>query len=312
MTIRQGTDSNVVLVNQEFDVVGTRPIRHDGADKVTGRARYGADYQAADLLRARVLRSPHAHARIKSIDTSNAEALEGVRAVVTSKDFPTNGADKPARRYQRENVLAGEKALYVGHAIVGVAAVNDHIAEEALSLIDVEYEILPPVTSAPQGMALDAPILHEEMRTDESGEKGSEPSNVATHFQQVIGDIEEGFAKADFIIERDFDTATVHQGYIEPQNGTAFWNNDGRLHIWTSTQGAFPVRTSMSQILDLPVSKIRVTPMEIGGGFGGKIPYTWNPWPPSSLERPAVPSRCRCPAERSSRAQARPPAPTLK
>ena len=115
------------------------------------------------------------------------------------------------------------------------------------------------------------------MRTDESGEKGTEPSNVATHFQQVIGDLEEGFAKADFIIEREFDTATVHQGYIEPQNGTALWNNDGRLHVWTSTQGAFPVRTSLSQILDLPVSKIRVTPMEIGGGFGGKIPVYLEP-----------------------------------
>ena len=176
MTTRQGTDSNVVLVNQEFDVVGTRPIRHDGADKVTGRARYGADFQAADLLRGRVLRSPHAHAHIKSIDTSKAEALEGVRAVVTFRDFPTNDADKPARRYQRENVLAGEKALYVGHAIAGVAAVSDHVAEEALSLIEVEYEVLPPVTSAPQGMALDSPILHEEMRTDESGEKALNPA----------------------------------------------------------------------------------------------------------------------------------------
>ena len=144
MTTRQGTDSNVVLVNQEFDVVGTRPIRHDGADKVTGRARYGADFQTADLLYGKVLRSPHAHARIKSIDTSRAEALEGVRAVVTSKDFPSAGSDKPTRRYQRNNVLAGEKALYVGHAVAGVAAVNDHIAEEAIALIDVDYEVLRP------------------------------------------------------------------------------------------------------------------------------------------------------------------------
>ena len=277
MTSRQGTDSNVVLVNQEFDVVGTRPIRHDGADKVTGRARYGADYKASDLLYGKVLRSPHAHARIKSIDTSRAEALEGVRAIVTSKDFPRPGSDKPNRRYQRDNVLAGDKALYVGHAVVGVAAVNDHIAEEALSLIDIDYEALSPVTSAPQGMAPGAPILHEEMRTDESGEEGQDPSNVATHFQQVLGDINEGFAEADFVVEREFDTATVHQGYIEPQNGTAFWNQDGRLHVWTSTQGAFPVRTSLSQILDLPVSRIRVTPMEIGGGFGGKIPVYLEP-----------------------------------
>ncbi len=277
MTTRQGTDSNVVLVNQEFDVVGTRPIRHDGADKVTGRARYGADYKASDLLFGKVLRSPYAHARIKSIDTSRAEALEGVRAIVTSADFPSAGSDKPTRRYQRNNVLAGDKALYVGQAVVGVAAVNDHVAEEALALIHIDYEVLPPVTSAPQGMAPDAPILHDEMRTDESGELGKDPSNVATHFQQVLGDISEGFANADFIVEKEFDTATVHQGYIEPQNGTAFWNQDGRLHVWTSTQGAFPVRTSLSQILDLPVSKIRVTPMEIGGGFGGKIPVYLEP-----------------------------------
>ena len=277
MTTRQGTDSNVVLVNQEFDVVGTRPIRHDGADKVTGRARYGADYKASDLLYGKVLRSPYAHARIKSIDSSRAEALEGVRAIVTSADFPQAGSDKPNRRYQRDNVLAGDKALYVGQAVVGVAAVNDHVAEEALALINIEYEVLPPVTSAPQGMAPDAPILHDEMRTDESGEQGNDPSNVATHFQQVLGDINEGFAQADFVVEKEFDTATVHQGYIEPQNGSAFWNQDGRLHVWTSTQGAFPVRTSLSQILDLPVSKIRVTPMEIGGGFGGKIPVYLEP-----------------------------------
>ena len=277
MTSRQGTDSNVVLVNREYDVVGTRPIRHDGADKVTGRARYGADFQAADLLYGKVLRSPHAHARIKSIDTSRAEALEGVRAVVTSRDFPPTDPDKPARRYQKDNVLAGEKALYVGHAVAGVAAVSDHVADEALALIDVEYEVLPPVTSAPQGMEPDAPVLHQEMRTDESGEKGAEPSNVATHFQQVIGDVEQGFEDSDFIVEREFDTATVHQGYIEPHNATALWNNDGRLHVWCSTQGAFPVRTSVSQVLGIPVSRIRVTPMEIGGGFGGKIPVYLEP-----------------------------------
>ena len=257
MTTRQGTDSNVVLVNQEFDVVGTRPIRHDGADKVTGRARYGADFQTADLLFGKVLRSPHAHARIKSIDTSKAEALEGVRAVATSSDFPNTYAERTARRYQSNNILAGDKALYVGHAIAAVAAVNDHVAEEAIALIEVDYEVLPPVTSAPQGMAPNAPVLHEEMRTDESGTQGTEPSNVATHLQQVLGDINEGFRDADFIIEKDFDTATVHQGYIEPQNGVAFWNNDGRLHVWTSTQGAFAVRNVLSQILDLPVAKIR-------------------------------------------------------
>ena len=271
-------EPNVVLATKKFDVVGTRPIRHDGADKVTGRALYGADFEAAGLLHGKILRSPHAHARIRSIDTTRAEALPGVKAVATARDFPGAGDEvvdigegATPLKYLRDNVLASDKVLYIGQAIAGVAAINPHVAEEALSLIDVEYEVLPSVLSAPDGMKTDAPILHEAMRTDELGELGDRPSNVAQHFQHVLGDIDKGFKEADIVFEREFNTATVHQGYIEPQNATALWNNDGRLHIWCSTQGAFPVRTAVSKILSLPVSKIRVIPMEIGGGFGGKL-----------------------------------------
>ena len=263
---------------KEYKVVGTRPIRHDGVDKVTGRALYGADFQAAGLLHGRVLRSPHAHARIKSIDTTRAEAYPGVKAVVTARDFPQVGdtiADlgEGTVRLQdlQDNVLAGEKALYKGHQVAAVAAINAHIAEEAIELIDVEYEVLPPVVDVREAMKSDAPLLHEDLRTDEMGKQSDNPSNVASHFQHKKGNLEKGFAEADVVIEHEFTTQTVHQGYIEPHNATALHNPDGQLTIWCSTQGAFTVRQQVSAILQIPLSKIKVVPMEIGGGFGGKI-----------------------------------------
>ena len=272
-------EHNVVLATETFDVIGTRPVRPDGSDKVTGRALYGADFQAGGLLHGKILRSPHAHARIKSIDVSKAQALPGVRAIVTAKDMPQVedqalqiGEGVTQLKYLRDNVLASDKALYRGHAVVAVAANNPHVAEEALSLIEIDYEVLPSVLTAPEGMKDDAPILHESLKTQELGESTDKVSNLANHFQHKLGDIDAGFGDADVIVEREFNTRTVHQGYIEPHNGTALWNNDGRLHIWCSTQGAFTVRDTLSKVLDLPVSQIRVTPMEIGGGFGGKIP----------------------------------------
>ena len=277
-------ERNVVLANKQYDVVGTRPIRLDGADKVTGRAQYGADYISAGLLHGKILRSPHAHARIKSIDTSKAEALPGVRAVVTAKNYPTTGADPDAMvklgeitanvSYVRDQVMAADKAKYKGHAIAGVAAVNPHIAEEAVGLIEVEYEVLPAVMTTQEAMRQNAPLVIDNLRTEEFGEKLDKPSNVAEHFQHKLGDVEKGFAEADVVVERELDTATVHQGYIEPHNCTVLWNKDDRVYIWNSTQGPFDVRDITADILDLPVSRVRLTPMEIGGGFGGKFePY---------------------------------------
>ena len=263
---------------KEYKVLGTRPIRHDGVDKVTGRALYGADFQTTGLLHGKVLRSPHAHARIKSIDTSRAEAHPGVKAVVTAENLPT-AADKIADlgegavnlKYLCDNILASDKALYTGHAVAALAANDPHTAEEALELIDVEYELLPPVLEVREAMKDDAPLLHESLKTDAMGEKSEKSSNIASHFQHKKGDIEVGFAEADIIIEHDFVTGTVHQGYIEPHNATALYNPDGQLTIWCSTQGAFTVRQQMAEILQIPISKIKVVPMEIGGGFGGKI-----------------------------------------
>ena len=266
---RKEYEPNVVLATQTYDVVGTRPIRHDGADKVTGRAKYGADFQAVGQLHGKILRSPHAHAQIKKIDTSKAEALVGVKAVVTGKDLPDAGGDLPLK-YKRNNILAGEKVLYKGHAVVGVAATSPHIAEEAIELIEVEYEVLPPVLDVLGSMEEDAPLLHEDLKTQELGAPTDKTSNVAVHVQHRMGDIEEGFSEADEIAEGEYYTKAVHQGYIEPHPCTALWNEDGRLMIWCSTQGQFLVRDYTSDVLGIPVSEIRVTPMEIGGGFGGK------------------------------------------
>ena len=285
MTTTVDYERNMVLATKTYDVVGTRPIRHDGTDKVTGRALYGADYDTAGLLHGYIVRSPYAHANIKSIDTSKAEAVEGVLAVVTHADF-TSAADgmvdmgegpPTSLKWLRDNVLASDKALYRGHAIAGIAAVNPHVAEEAASLIEIEYEELPPVVTVEQAMADGAPILHPELKTTELGESTDTVSNVAEHFQHKKGDTAAGFAEADVIIQREYRAKTVHQGYIEPHNATALWNADGKVHVWCSTQGAFAVRDSMAQLLDMPVSQVRVTPMEIGGGFGGKIPIYLEP-----------------------------------
>ncbi|RMF84020.1 MAG: xanthine dehydrogenase family protein molybdopterin-binding subunit [Nitrospinota bacterium] len=262
----------------QYRVIGTRPIRHDGLDKVTGRALYGADIRLAGTLHGKVLRSPHAHARIRSIDVSRALALPGVKAVVTAQDLPdvtdkvADLVEGPIRlKYLSNNILAGEKVLYKGHAIAAVAATSPHIAEEALALIDVDYEVLPPVLDVQKAMQDDAPLLHEDLKTTSLGEQTDKVSNIASHMQFRLGDVEQGFREADIVIEREFHTATVHQGYIEPQNATALWDADGHLTVWCSTQGAFTVQEQLAEILQIPVSKIRVIPAEIGGGFGGKI-----------------------------------------
>ncbi len=262
----------------KFKVIGTRPIRHDGVDKVTGRAKYGADIDLPGLLHGKVLRSPHAHARVKSIDASAALALPGVKAVITSEDLPdlpSGGAmmgELPMNpRHLSLNVLARDKVLYDGHAVAAVAATNPHIAEEALTLIRVDYEVLPHVQNVMAAMQDDAPILLPGLRTSGAEEKSDTETNVASQLRFARGDLEAGFAAADEVVEREFDTSMVHQGYIEPHNAVAQYNPDGRSTIWVSTQGAFTARDQTAMILDIPASSMKVVPAEIGGGFGGKI-----------------------------------------
>ena len=280
MTITAGRESSG---SGQFNVVGSRPIRHDALDKVTGRAKYGADINMPGMLHGKILRSPHAHAHILSIDTSKAEALPGVKAVLTSKDFPVIAnrvldftETQGNVRLLAENILATKKAMYKGHAIAAVAATDAHIAEEAIGLIEVEYEVLKPILNVKDSLAEDAPLLHDSLTTVfrverfGKGEDTGVKSNVAGHIQLKRGDLEQGFKEADVIVEREFTTQPVHQGYIEPHTSTGDWSADGRLTIWTSTQGSFTIRDSTAAILDLPPSMIKVVPMEIGGGFGGK------------------------------------------
>ena len=266
-----------------FKVLGTRPIRHDGVDKVTGRAKYGADINMAGLLYGKVLRSPHAHARIRSIDTRKAETLPGVLAVITAKDLPIvrqhpygSIEAMSGPRVMAENDLALEKVLYKGHAVAAVAAVNLHLAEEALGLIDVDYEVLPAVLTVQAAMREGAPVLHEDLTTQfrsdqpEDVEDAGAGGNVVSHVQYKRGDVEKGFTEAHVVVEREFTTQTIHQGYIEPFASTAFWGPDGHVTIWTSTQGAFGIRAAVAAITDISESMVKVVPMEVGGGFGGR------------------------------------------
>ena len=279
---------NMVLSNEEFDSIGKNPIRHDGADKVTGRARYGADNNMPGMLYGKILRSPHAHAVIKSVDGSAAEALTGVYAVVTSADWPetsmklTDLAEGSIHNlgFLSMNILARGKALYKGHPIAAVAAVNPHVAEEALALIKVDYEVLKPVLTAAQAMAPDAPILHDRLAAVTSpalrpgglleDDAESMQTNISNKFEFSLGDIEQGFKDADIIVEKETTTQAVHQGYIEPQAGVAHWQADGKLTIWSSSQGQFTIRDQTARFLGIPVGQVKAIPMEIGGGFGAK------------------------------------------
>ena len=261
----------------ELKWVGTRGPRPDGLDKVTGRARYGADFRLPGMLVGRVLRSPHAHARIRGIDISKAAALPGVKAIVTRDDF----RDMPSEfvpagemmvnyRDIVRNVMAREKALYEGHPVAAEAATSASIAREALSLIKVDYEVLPHVIDAAEAMRADAPLLDETMITAGVDPAPTKPSNVAKRMEFSTGDLKAGFAQADFVIERSFATKPVHQGYLEPHACLASVNEAGQAELWCTTQGHFVVRTHCAKLLDMEMSQIRVIATEIGGGFGGK------------------------------------------
>ena len=268
---------------QEYRVIGTRPIRHDGYDKVTGRAIYGADVKMPGLIWADVLRSPHAHAAVKSVDTSEAEAMPGVLAVAINADLPQLeggvvdlGEGSVNFKWASDNILASDKVLYAGHVVAAVAAVDRNTAAEAIKRIKVEYEVLPSATNVDAALAEDAPVLLADLEGNDLGEKITD-TNMAAHNRHEFGDPEKGFEESTLVVEQEFKLQMVHQGYIEPHNATAFWDEDDRIRIWTSTQGAFPVRTQTAGLLNIDQSRVKVTPLEIGGGFGGKIPVYLEP-----------------------------------
>ncbi|MDP6353384.1 MAG: xanthine dehydrogenase family protein molybdopterin-binding subunit [Alphaproteobacteria bacterium] len=262
---------------KEYKWVGKRTIRPDGADKVTGRAKFGADIALPGMLVGKVLRSPHAHARILSIDTDKAAKTPGVKAVVTSADMPEMPSEfLPAGEMQVNfrdmscNIMARDKALYDGHAVAAVAATSAAIADEALALIEVKYEVLPHVIDVVEAMKPDAPILHDDLFTDGVSPKPDKPSNIAKWVEFALGDTGAGLAEAEVVVEREYTTKPVHQGYIEPHAAVADVSEDGQTHIWCSSQGHFMVRAYCAKLLEMDIAKVRVTPAEIGGGFGGK------------------------------------------
>jgi CO/xanthine dehydrogenase Mo-binding subunit len=257
---------DTALPKRKFKQVGTRPARPDGVEKVTGRALYGADMSAPGMLVGRILRSPHAHARIVSIDTSAALALSGVKAVVTGADLVAQ--DDDGLRDIQENCLAVDKALYDGHAVAAVAATSANVARAALKLIKVTYKELPHVTDVDAAMRADAPIV-QEGRSLETVPAGMS-ANVTNQCEFGHGDLDAGFARADLVLERSFTTAATHQGYIEPHACLVSATNDGKADVWCCTQGHYNVRSVCAALMGMPASQIRVTASEIGGGFGGK------------------------------------------
>jgi len=266
------------MSDRVFTQIGTRPIRHDGVDKVTGRANYGADFSLPGMIHGVVVRSPHAHARIVSIDTSAAEAMPGVKAVITGRDIPPTSAKLAIGEGafdlhdMGDNLLAHDKALYHGHAVAAVAATSLDLAREAAAAVIVRYEVLEPVDGIERAIATDAPILHADLVTTglPPGEPAG-PTNIAGRMELRRGDVEQGFREADLVVEREFRTPTVHQGYIEPHACVARYGPDGQVLVWCTTQGPFIVRDACAAILGIDGSKIKVIPSEIGGGFGGKI-----------------------------------------
>jgi len=260
-----------------FEGFGKSYEKVDGADKVTGRSKFGADFTLPGSLHGKIVRSPYAHARIISIDTSAAEKLTGVHAVCTAADFPSDisgdldtGEVDIGIQFLANLMMARRKVLFEGHPVAAVAATDAHIAAEAARLVKVEYEVLDPVTNPIEAMAADAPLLHEGLVARSLSGTGDRPSNISAHMEVGRGDVEKGFAESDVIVERTFKTSIVHQGYLEPEAETVYWQENGHIDVWANTQGSFAVRGNLANLMKVAAGNITVTPLEVGGAFGAK------------------------------------------
>ncbi len=251
-----------------FSVIGQPIVRGEGPEKVSGQSVYASDVNLPGMLRGKILRSPLPYARIVSIDTSRARALPGVHAVITGQDIP----DRRVGRLLRDcPVLCKDKVLFVGDKVAAVAAEDPDIAEEALLLIDVEYEDLSPVFDPEEAMTGDAPTLHEGMESYPGlPQPPSGINNVFAHNVWDKGDIEQGFAESDLIFEHTFTTQLHHQAYLEPHACVVDIDDDGRVQIWACNKGPFMLREQLAKVWDMPEANILVNPTNIGGDFGGK------------------------------------------
>jgi putative selenate reductase molybdopterin-binding subunit len=258
--------------SQTWQTVGKPEIKVDAIKLVQGKPAFAGDFESRGLLHAKVLHSPHAHARIKKIDTSKAKELDGVAAVLTWQDIPrvvysTAGQSDPIPG-PLDTFSLDNKVRFVGDRVAFVAAETPEIAEKALSLIEVEYEILPAILDSRE--ALDNPVkIHDEPEYVNFADSNPD-KNLAAHIRIDIGDVEKGFAEADEIFEAEYEVPKVQQAHIEPHVAVTYWDEDDRLVIRTSTQVPFHVRRMLAPVLGLPVKRIRVIKPRIGGGFGGK------------------------------------------
>lgn len=261
----------------DFKYVGSRPIRPDGTDKVTGRARYGADLNVQGMIYGALVRSPHAHARIKSIDFSAAEKLPGVLAVMSAADLPDPG-EKTIPGGEIETrvkdlvplVMARDKVHFHAQPVAAVAATSQRIADQAAKLVKIEYEVLPHVLDMHEAIKPESPLLHENLITQGVEPPPASPSNIWTQLEFTVGNLDAGFAEADIVVERTYRVPMCHQGYIEPHACVARVDENDRVELWCCTQGAFIVRAQTAAITGIDAGRIKVTPSEIGGGFGGK------------------------------------------
>ncbi len=273
----------VMKTTREIKGVGVAIPRPDGPEKVTGQVQYVADIKPKGMLHAKLLRSPHAHARIVTIDTSRARALPGVRAILTARDIPELKRKAPTRAHA---VLAIDRVVFVGQPVAAVAADELAIAEEACDLIDVQYEVLPAAVDPLKAMQVGAPPVADagtEADTSEAlAHSGvavakSEPAapakavNISQQAKLARGDVAKAFAESDVIVEKTYRVPMVHQGYLEPHAVLAQWDSNGQLTLYSSTQGSFNTRSEVADVLHIEENRIKVIPVECGGGFGGKI-----------------------------------------
>lgn len=246
----------------EYSVIGKRLPRVDGIEKATGSGKFATDVKLPGMLYGKILRSPYAHARITRIDASLAERLSGVKAVITAldPDVPRHIHGMPEPTYVPDEYIFDSRVKFVGDGVAAVAAVSEDIAEEALELMEVEYEPLPAVFDPEEAMKAEAPVIHECM-----------DNNIAKEIHINYGDVEEGFRQSDLIVEGRYTTTAQQHCPIEPHVCVASVDPNGKATVWVSTQGAFTHRMPIAGALGWPVNRVRmINPGHVGGGFGSK------------------------------------------
>jgi CO/xanthine dehydrogenase Mo-binding subunit len=255
------------MAKAEYTVVGTSPARIGGVERVIGKGIYGIDLSLKDELHGGILRSQYAHAKIVSIDTSEAKNVPGVHAVVTAADAPDT---RYGRSYLDRYMLAKNRVRYMGDPVAAVAADSPAIVKQALKKIKVVYEPLPVIIDPEEAMKPDAPTLHEDMPLPKNLPEGVRVKNVCGFTAVHVGDPEKAMAEADVVVDEVYETKMIHPQYLEPRIAAAKVEPDGRITVWANAQAPFPVRTEVAKLLGVPLNRVRVLATELGGGFGGK------------------------------------------